>query len=259
MNSLISSIHYFPVKSLSFSNLKTCSIKKNLGIHNDRLFAFSRNIDFEKAKLIERFPKNRKLNEFLTLKNSPVLNNYKFSFENKTLTLFKGNNKIISISSEEQNKFNLISDKLLKLEESLSDPIFLLKNEKYPFFDTTHSSKVSNTISLINISSIHDLNKKSNEIIEYERFRGNIYIDGINAWEERSWIGKVIKINDLQFRVQNHIPRCSATNLKPNSGIATINLPLILRKYFNHIDMGVYLVPLNNGEINIGDQVILDE
>ena len=31
--------------------------------------------------------------------------------------------------------------------------------------------------------------------IEISRFRGNIYVDGINAWEERNWIGKIIKIN----------------------------------------------------------------
>ena len=37
---------------------------------------FSRNIDLEKAKLVERNPNERKLNNFLTLKNSPVLNKY---------------------------------------------------------------------------------------------------------------------------------------------------------------------------------------
>ena len=76
MNYLVSSINYCPVKSLSFQSIKSCDIKKNLGILNDRLFAFSRNIDLEKAKLIEKSPNERKLNNFLTLKNSSVLNKY---------------------------------------------------------------------------------------------------------------------------------------------------------------------------------------
>jgi hypothetical protein len=160
MNCYISSIHYFPIKSLSFSNLKKCFIKKNLGILNDRCFAFSRNINYEKAKLIEQFPNERKLNYFLTLKNTPVLNKYNFLFKDKKLILSKDNKIVMSISSENNSQFNLVGDRLINLEKSLIEPIFLLKNKNYPFFDTTHSNKISNTISLININSIKDLEKK---------------------------------------------------------------------------------------------------
>ena len=78
MNCTISSIHYCPVKSLSFQSIERCDIIKNLGMIDDRMFAFSRSIDLEKAKKIEKNPNERKLNNFLTLKNSPVLNKYNF-------------------------------------------------------------------------------------------------------------------------------------------------------------------------------------
>ena len=81
------------------------------------------------------------------------------------------------------------------------------------------------------MNSIKDLSKKLNEEIEYERFRGNIYIENIDAWKEREWIGKTITINDVKFTVDLHIPRCSATNLKPNTDINTINLPWKLKKF----------------------------
>ena len=42
MSILISSIYYSPVKSLSFQNVESCRIKKDLGILNDRMFALSR-------------------------------------------------------------------------------------------------------------------------------------------------------------------------------------------------------------------------
>ena len=54
---------------------------------NDRIFAFSRGVDNEKAKLIEKNPNERKLQNFLTLKNSPVLNKYNFMYDGKNLTL----------------------------------------------------------------------------------------------------------------------------------------------------------------------------
>ena len=81
MSGLISSINYSPVKSLSFQTIEFCEIKKDLGILNDRIFAFSRIIDSEKAKLVEKNPNIRNLNNFLTLKNSPVLNKYNFTYK----------------------------------------------------------------------------------------------------------------------------------------------------------------------------------
>ena len=48
---------------------------------NDRIFAFSRGVDFEKAKSMEKNPNERKLNNLLTLKNSPVLNKYNFIYK----------------------------------------------------------------------------------------------------------------------------------------------------------------------------------
>ena len=255
----LKSIHSYPVKSLSFSNLETIIIRKELGLINDRIFSFSRSINLEKAQSIKKFPKERKLNNFLTLKNTPVLNKYNFSYHNKILTLYKRDKKIISISADKDEQYKIITDKLKELESSILGPLYLLKNEEYPFFDTTHSNNILNTVSLININSIRDFEKKIDANIEFERFRANLYIDGIEPWNERKWINKILKINNVSFKVERHISRCSATNLQPNTDNATINLPKTLKKYYNHIDMGIYLKPLNDGEINVGNQVILDE
>ena len=150
-----------------------------------------------------------------------------------------------------------ISKEVSKLEPNLPGPIFFLKNELFPFYDTTNSSSVSNTISLINLNSIKDFNQKINKEIEFQRFRGNIYIKNIDAFEERNWINKTIKINEAEFKVLKHIPRCSATNLKVNSDQADINLPNELKKVYGHMDMGIYLYPLNNSKISANDELIV--
>ena len=130
-----------------------------------------------------------------------------------------------------------------------------MKNKDIPFFDTSISSKtvLTHSISLINIKSIEDFKNKINEEVEIQRFRGNIYVDGIEAWEERNWIGKIIKINDISFKVEKNIPRCVAINLKPNTDDNSLNLLQSLKKTFNHFDMGIYLTALDNGKINTGD------
>ena len=40
-----------------------------------------------------------------------------------------------------------------------------------------------------------------------------------------------------------------------NSDKVDINLPKKLRETYGHIDMGIYLKPLNNGSINISDKI----
>ena len=258
MSILISSINYSPVKSLSFQEIKSCNIKKDLGILNDRKFAFSRGVDLEKAKLIEKNPNERKLNNFLTLKNSPVLNKYNFTYIDNELVLKIDDKELISISTDDLEQQNLLSDKLIELEDSLVKPITLLKNKDFPFFDTSHSNNIFNSMSLININSISDFEKKINEKVEFQRFRGNFYIDGIDAWEEQNWIGKNIKINNVLFKVERNIPRCVAINLKPKTDKSDLNLLQSLKEAYNHFDMGIYLRSLNNGKIKVGDRIKLE-
>ena len=261
MSISISSINYCPVKSISFHTIKNCEINKNIGIIGDRIFAFSSGLDLNQAKLFEKNLEERrgKWNKILTLKNSPLLNKYNFTFNNNKLTLTQDNKEILSIDVNETNEHKLISNKILELESSLKKPIYLMKNKEVPFFDTSISNKtiLTHSISLLNNKRIKDFENKTNEIVEPQRFRGNIHIEGVEAWEERSWIGKIIKINNISFKVEKNIPRCVAINLKPDSEDNSLNLLQSLKKNYNHFDMGVYLTALDDGLINTGDSISL--
>ena len=255
MNGIISLIYFSPIKSLSFTNIESCEIKKDLGILDDRKFAFSRIIDKNKALLIEKNPNERKLDNFLSLKNSPVLNKYNFTYTDNKLTLTLGGKELISIIADNLEQRSKLIDKLMDLESSLMKPISLLQNSEFPFYDTSHSNKIFNSISLINLKSIQDFERKINRKIELQRFRGNFYVDGIDAWEERKWIGKNIKIDNVLFKVERNIPRCVAINLKPKTDNSGLNLLQFLKKAYNHFDMGIYLTALDDGEINCGDKL----
>ena len=258
MNCSIVSIHYCPVKSLSFQSINSCIIKKDLGMPSDRILAFSRGVDLDKAKQMEKNPNERKLNNFLTLKNSPVLNKYNFTYSNNRLTLHLNEKVIISISIDSSEEINLLSNKLIELESSLAKPIYLLSNNEFPFFDTSHSNNIFNSMSLINLNSVKDFEKKINEKVEFQRFRANFYVEGIEAWEERNWINKIIKINNVSFKVEKNIPRCVAINLKPKTDDKRLNLLKSLKKTYSHFDMGVYLTALEDGKINVGNKVELN-
>jgi len=259
MSVSISSINYCPVKSISFQTVNNCKIRKNIGIVGDRVFAFSKGLESNQAQLFEKNLDERrgKWNKILTLKNSPMLNKYNFKFKDNKLTFIQQNNEILTIDVSKTSEYNLLSNKILELENSLQKPIFLMKNTEIPFFDTSVSNKtvLTHSISFLNNKSIKDFEKKTNQTIEPQRFRGNIHVNGMEAWEERNWIGKIIKINDISFKVEKNIPRCVAINLKPNTDDNSLNLLQSLKKNYNHFDMGIYLTALDDGQLNIGDNV----
>ena len=157
-------------------------------------------------------------------------------------------------SQDNEEERLLLTNKLTELETSLIKPITLLKNKDFPFYDTSHSNKIFNSMSLINLKSVNDFESKINQKVEFERFRANFYVEGIDAWEERNWIGKIIKINNVSFKVEKNIPRSVAINLKPKTD-TTINLLHYLKDQYNHFDMGIYLTALDDGKINAGDKV----
>ena len=261
MSASISSIHYCPVKSVSFQNIENCEIKRNVGIVGDRIFAFSKDLEPRNVELFEKNPDERKgkWNKILTLKNSPALNKYNFKYIDEKLTLIKDNKEIIKIDENKASEKEELVNKIIKLENSLKQPIVLMKNKLYPFFDTSISKKVNftNSISLLNLQSINDFQKRIGKKIERSIFRGNLYFDGIEAWEERNWIGKIIKINGISFKVEKNIPRCVAINLKPQTSDNSSNLLQSLKKNYNHIEMGIYLTALDDGKININDDIFL--
>ena len=259
MSAIISSIHNCPVKSISFQNIKKCIINKNIGIEGDRVFAFSQNLNLDQSVEFEKNPEVRKgkWNKIITLKNTPVFNKYNFLHEGNNLTLTLKDKEIITVDTNNIDEREDLVKKLIELESSLKDDIRLMRNNEHPFYDTSISNKsmFKNSISLLNISSIKDFENKIDRKIESSIFRGNLYFEGVEAWEERKWIDKTLKINNVLFKVEKNIPRCVAINLKPKSDDNSFNLLKILKQTYNHFDMGIYLTPLEDGEISLLDKI----
>ena len=250
----IKNLYFSPVKSLSFNNVDTLEIIKNIGIKNDRIFAFTNNLNLKDIELIKNNPLKREIYKFLSLKKYPELNQYNFLLEDNFLILEFENKIILKTDINNQHEVKILCSKLEDMLPNINN-INLLKDSMNPFFDTMPNK----SISLINLNSIKDFEKLSNYQVEHERFRGNIYVEDLDKWEERKLVGKVLSINDIKFKVIKEIPRCSATNIKPKSSEINLNIPFNLKKIYNHINLGIYLDPLNDGKINKRDLIKINE
>lgn len=73
-------------------------------------------------------------------------------------------------------------------------------------------------VSVHSEASVDALSGALAQSVDDRRFRSNVVIDGVDAWDELSWKGEV-RIGDVRFSVDGPIVRCLATHANPDTGI----------------------------------------
>src|SRR5262245_42524928 len=93
------------------------------------------------------------------------------------------------------------------------------------------------------------------------RFRSNVSVDGLEPFEEQGWIGKMVRVGSMRFRVHLPIGRCLATHANTETGQRDRPILTTLTHAFGQKNptLAVGLVPEGAGNIGIGDEVVLDE
>jgi uncharacterized protein YcbX len=91
------------------------------------------------------------------------------------------------------------------------------------------------------------------------RFRHNIVIEGVPAWEELSWVGHKLRIGEVEFDVAKPEVRCLATHANPLTGERDLQVMQLLMKSFAQKEptFGVGMLSREGGNINLGDDVTL--
>lgn len=114
-------------------------------------------------------------------------------------------------------------------------------------------------VSLINLASVRDLARTLGREVDPRRFRGNIYLDGLPAWAERSWIGREIAAGSVRLEITEETQRCAATTVNPDTGARDEQIPKALQRGCGHMSMGVYARVTVGGPLVAGDAVTAPE
>jgi uncharacterized protein YcbX len=95
-----------------------------------------------------------------------------------------------------------------------------------------------------------------------QRFRSNIVIDGVTAWEEQAWVGKRIRIGEVAFDVVKPKVRCLATHANPETGERDQPLMPTLTRAFAQ-EQPTFAVAMvtsgTGGKVRVGDEVRMIE
>jgi uncharacterized protein YcbX len=93
--------------------------------------------------------------------------------------------------------------------------------------------------------------------LDEQRFRHNIVIDGVAAWQEQSWVGGRVRVGNVEFQTVVPKVRCLATHANPQSGVRDLEvMPTLVRAFAQQQPtFGVGLLSDAGGEIRVGDAV----
>jgi len=112
-------------------------------------------------------------------------------------------------------------------------------------------------VSIINLSSVAELEGLVGQAVSPLRFRGNLHVSGWPARHELGLIGATLAIGDARLKIVKRIVRCAAINVDPVTGIRDLDLPHVMMRNYGHDDCGVYAEVIADGAIAVGDRVVV--
>lgn len=130
-------------------------------------------------------------------------------------------------------------------------PRWLAAPQGYRFTDSR-----SGFLSIINLASVADLESRIGAPLDPLRFRGNIMVEGLDAWAENDLVGaEIAGPSGLKLRVIKRIERCAATNVDPQTGLRDMQIPKALMSHYGHVDCGIYCEIVTGGMLAEGQSL----
>jgi uncharacterized protein YcbX len=108
-------------------------------------------------------------------------------------------------------------------------------------------------VSLLNLASVRDLERRLGRPVDPARFRANIWVEGLPAWAEAGRAGQVLHLGQATLTVLADIDRCAAVHVDPTTGEKDIDLVPELFALRGDIFCGVYAEVSGGGRLAVGD------
>lgn len=109
------------------------------------------------------------------------------------------------------------------------------------------------SVSVMNHASHAAVSARLGGALEPERWRGNIWLEGLAPWEEMEWTGRTLRVGGAELVVREPIRRCKHTMANPVSGKRDADTLAVLEDTFGHQHFGMYCEVVGGGAIGVGD------
>ena len=245
----VAALYRYPVKGLSAEPLETVALGPGETMPFDRAYAIENGASgFDPAA-----PRHLPKIAFLMLMRNERLAALRATFDDATrmLTLRQDGVIVAEGCLETEAGRRSIEDFFDRYAaDDLHGPAKVLVAPGHSFSDT--AAKV---LSLINLETVRAIGREIGADVHPLRFRGNLHVEGLPAWEEFGWVGKQVRAGEVTFEVTKRIDRCAATNVDPETAARDLTIPKSLLQAYGHADCGVYLRVVAGGRLAVGDAI----
>ena len=111
------------------------------------------------------------------------------------------------------------------------------------------------SVSIMNTATHKAVETQIGHPLETERWRSNIWIDGLDAWDEFDWTGRTVRIGTAELKIEEPIRRCMATAANPLTGVRDADTLGALRDGWDHQHFGVYATVSKGGKVALNDKL----
>ncbi|WP_170561448.1 MOSC domain-containing protein [Ruegeria atlantica] len=242
MNAEVTHIWRHPIKSHGREAVQSVTVTPGQTMPGDRVWAVAHEVS--KADGSQWVP----CANFSRGSKAPQLMAISARLNGDTVTLTHPNRPDLTFDPDEQQQVFLDwVQPLMPADRAASARII-----RVPGRGMTDSDYPS--ISLCNVASHRAVEQKLGSNLSIQRWRGNIWFDGLPLWEEFDWLGREVQIGEAVFSVKERIQRCLATTANPETGVRDADT-LGTLKSWGHQDFGVYTEVVRGGTISVGDKV----
>jgi uncharacterized protein YcbX len=246
----IDAIYRYPVKGLTPERLSAVELSVGKTLPADRRYAIENGPSGFDPSAPAFFPKTR----FLMLMKNERLAKLHTRYDDVTdsLTIHMDGKEILrGEMATPQGRQKIEAFFAEYCADELNGPPKVLVSPGHSFSDV--SKKV---VSIINLASVAELEKKIGAKINPLRFRANLYVAGWPAWHEFDLLDTEISAGTAaRLKIVKRIVRCPATNVDPDTGARDLTIPEDLKKNFGHMDCGIYGEIITAGTVAPGDNV----
>ncbi|HLO49538.1 MAG TPA: MOSC domain-containing protein [Kamptonema sp.] len=253
----------YPIKGLTPSECDRVFLTEGHGIKGDRAFAlmFADSMDTGTMPELADIPWLSK-KHFAVQNDWPLLAALKCQYEPETAVLQVNREGIAVLNAETKTVTGrkLIGDFFTKYINTIEptkearhptrSPLLLVGDSsgetRYPDREPVH-------ISILSQATLNNLSEVAGTLVDVRRFRPNIVIDGVAAWEEFNLVGKEFQLGKARILVTAKIGRCVNIEVDPYTGDRNLPLLSLLQEQFGHAQTGVLAKIVSSGNVAIGD------
>ncbi len=244
----IAALYRYPVKGLSPEALESAELETSGYFPGDRLYA----IENGPSGFNEVAPRHLPKVAYLMLMRNEALARLRTRFDDATHRLTVEENGVQAVDA----KLSTAEGRAALAEfmkgflpnELRGAPRVLAAPPGYRFTDSP-----TGYVSLINRASVAATEDLVGAPVDPLRFRGNLYLDGLEPWAELDMVGRVLEAGDVRLKITSRTERCAATNVDPQTGQRDLSIPRTLMQGVGHTDCGVYAEVLSGGVLRRGD------